>query len=68
VKPLRGGDMRLRLEGNETRDELLEAFQNVSATHRHATNIHLRKILFDEAYEIVDAVKIIDELEAMTNG
>jgi hypothetical protein len=60
--------MRLRLEGNETRDELLEAFQNVSATHRRATNVYLRKILHDEADELVDAVKVLEELEAMTDG
>jgi superfamily II DNA/RNA helicase len=60
--------MRLRLEGNETRDELLETLSHVGATHQASTNTHLRKMLIDEADELLDAVAFIDQFEAMTNG
>lgn len=60
--------MRLRLEGNETRDELLESLRHVSDTHKASANQHLREMLIGEADELLDAVALIDELEAMTNG
>ncbi len=60
--------MRLRLEGNETRDELLETLSHVGATHQSSTNPHMRKILIDEADELLDAVAFIDQFEAIANG
>lgn len=74
VKPTEGVShvkavtMRLRLEGNETRDELMDALRHVSASHASAANQHVRKMLLDEADELLDAVRVMDELGAMVDG